>query len=182
MTKHRTPQTAIRHEQKNSKPSFTKPIIISIIIIAIFAIAGSAIIIVDSFQRTKTSDNALLSYVGTTKMQELYMKLIGKESVVEFIASDYFDNDTNYAIDVKDDKTGKITYKDSSEYISFIITNDEEDTPDTATDFVLHEEIDGVDTYIVQSSENTYQFFNGGATEEFDNLDDAILNHQLLRE
>jgi len=173
---------------KSNQLNLFKPIAISVIFIAILAITGIVILALNPKGQTSTAEQseedkhaALVKYIGTTEMQELYKKLLGKEVVISFIPSDYLDNNDKYVIETTVDKTGTITNSDTTEYISFSITNDEIDTPDTAVDFVLHEKIEGVDTYVMQTGENTYQFFNGSVTTEYDKLEDAILDHQLLR-
>ena len=178
----------IQQEPRSTKANFVKPIVISVVIIILLCIAGLVILALNPRQE-RTSEQieederaALAAYIGTTEMQELYKKLLGKEVVIAFMQSDYFKDDDKFHIGATTNESGAITREGSSEYITFHITNDEIDTPDTAVDFVLHDEVDGQDTYIMQSGENTYQFFNGSVTTEYDKLEYAFLDHQLLRE
>ena len=172
----------------NNRTNFVKPIAISVAIIVMLAVAGLVVLALNPNATANIEENeederaALAAYIGTTEMQDLFKNLLGKEVVISFLPSDYFkDNDKFYISADTERKTGTIRYESSTEYITFHITNDEVDTPDTAVDFVLHEEIDGIDTYVMQTGLDTYQFFNGSVKTEYNKLEYALLDHQLLR-
>ena len=77
---------------------------------------------------------------------------------------------------------GIISDKDNEkEYITFEVTREEEDAPDTAYNFVYHETIDDREYMIKKSGENTYQHFNSIITNEFEKKSDAIEDHLIYK-
>ena len=164
--------------QKSS--SIKKPIIITVIIVVVMLIIGATVIMLAPKADQSKKGDETAQEANYTDMQKLFLELIGKEVVIEFMAEDYFKNDQFATVD-NEDGTGKVILPGTSEYIQYNIVNEEEDSPDTAIDFVYHETVNDRDTFIMQSGENTYQYFNGSVTEEYDNLKDAINYHLLFR-
>ena len=77
---------------------------------------------------------------------------------------------------------GIIVDKDNiGEYITFEVMREEEDSPDTAYNFIYHEIIDSREYLIKKSGENTYQHFNSVITNEFEKKSDAIEDHLIYK-
>lgn len=161
-----------------------KPIIITLVVIVVMVVA--AILVVVLTPKTNPSDKkdntpAYDKTASFTKMQKLFTQLCGKEIVVEFIAEQYFKKNGDYDVSTFANHTGQISLKGTDEYIVFDVINEEEDSPDMAVNFAYHQTINEKDTFVIQSGENTYQHYNGAITNEFDNIEDAILDHQLFQ-
>lgn len=161
-----------------------KPIIITLAIIVVMAVVA----IVAVLLATRTGSTSDVTNGGSTQdktadftsMQKLFAKLCGKEIIVDFLEEQYFKDLGEFEIENIANRTGHINGK-TDEYITYDIVNEENDSPDTAINFAYHQTIDDKDTFIIKSGENTYQHYNGAITNEFDNIEDAIMDHQLLQ-
>ena len=177
--------TVINYNAGPQKSSLKKPIIITCAIIVLMLIIGATIIMIKPSSSPATDQGESVDVTANfTKLQKLYLQLCGKEVVIDFLAEDYFKDDKELQIKTNitaTSRTGRILLSDSKEYIEFNIINEEDDSPDTAVDFVYHEIINDRDTFVMQSSDDTYQHFNGGVTNEFDKLEDAMRDHELFR-
>ena len=170
--------------QKQSISSSTKKaIIITTIIIAAMAIATILTVLLIT-NKTSTEgqgqtqqDNVFeKSY---SEAMKLYKELNDKEIPVDELENEA--KKLNINITVRQSKdTGTILLKDTNETINFQIIK-EDDSSNTAIDFVYHENISGKDTFVLQSGEKTFQHFNGTATNEFKSIEEALNDHLLIR-
>lgn len=165
------------------KNSFIKPIIISAIIIASMIIAAIVAVnivpkmLIDDAQNQGDTINHADYY---TTMQKIFTKVCGREIVISTLRDEL--KDISNEIDIEDyNSYGRIVLAETKEYIQFSSVNEESDSPDTAVDFVYHEPIQNVDMFILQSGEKAFQHFNGSLTNEFETLDEAIMDHQLFQ-
>lgn len=165
-------------------PRIKKPLIITLAIIVVMVIAAIFIVAftpkTDSTSNTTNNEPTIDKTADFTSMQKLFAKLCGKEAIVDFMEEQYFKDLGKFEITTLANRTGRID-GDSDEYITYDIVNEEDDSPDTAVNFAYHQTIDNQDTFIIKSGEKAYQHFNGAITNEFDNLEDAILDHQLFQ-
>ena len=115
-----------------------------------------------------------------TTMQKIFTKVCGREIVISTLRDEL--KDISNEIDIEDyNSYGRIVLAGTKEYIQYLSVNEESDSPDTAVDFVYHEPIQNTDTFILQSGEKTFQHFNGSLTNEFETLDEAVMDHQLFQ-
>lgn len=164
------------------KSRFKKPAIITLAIIIVMVLVAICVVLASPKNTPETGDD--ISYDKTadfTKIQKLFTKLCGNRVVLEFMEKDYFQKEDQFEIETFANRTGRITVPDTNEYISYDIVNEEEDSPDTAINFAYHEPFDDLDTYVIKSGELTYQHFDGHVTTDYDNIEDAIMAHQLLQ-
>ncbi len=170
------------------KTNLKTPIIVGVVALFAVIIIVALVLAISSNSANNTGGNNSNETIDIdvtddfTDAQKMYMTLNGKEITVEYIAKDYLKEfKNNYYINTKEDRTGTITFAGANEYIKFDIINEEDDSPDTAINFAYHETINGEDTFIIQSSENTFQHYNGQVTNEFDKIEDAIMDHRLFQ-
>ena len=159
-----------------------KAIIITAIIIFVLAVSSIAIVALNSSIKNKEQNQQSSKKIAITltDIQDLYTKLDDKEVVIEFMKEQYFKDNDNFRVSAYDDE-GNITLENTQEYITFDIIHEEVDSPDTAVNFVYHEQIGNYDTFIMKSGENSYLHYNGGVTNEFETIYDAIADHQYFR-
>ena len=171
-------------KQSNNKINILMPIIISIAIILVIIIA--CVIIVNV--HTKSIENEIQEAIKSgalekdyTALMKLSKELIGESVLLEEIDSKISGKEDQLELYVGEE-SGYIADKTSNEKITFAIIKEEDDAPERLQDFIYHETIQGNDTFLMKSSENTFQHFNGYITNEFDNIDEAIRDHLIVRE
>ena len=171
-------------KQSNNKINFLIPIIISVAIILVIVIA--CVIIVNV--HTKSIENEIQEAIKSGALEKDYTTLmkLSKELIGEDILLEDIDNKISGKEDQLElyvgEESGYIADKTTNEKITFTIIKEEDDAPERLQDFIYHETIQGNDTFLMKSSENTFQHFNGYITNEFDNIDEAIRDHLIVRE
>ena len=169
--------------QSQSKSTTKKAIIITVAIIAVMAIVAICLILfVPKAEGGQGGDqeqaNAFESDYSNT--MKFYKDINGQEILVEDIEGKAKKYDENVSVFVDDSNKGTIKLNAENEYISFTQIQEEDDSPETAIDFVYHETVNEEDSFVMQSGENTFQHFNGAITNEFDNIDEALNDHLLI--
>lgn len=170
--------------QNRSKSTTKKAIIITAVIIVIMAIA--AVLLVVLLPKTEGGQNpdgqgqANVFESDYSDTMKLYKALNGREILVEDLEAEAKKQNQSISVFVDDMQKGTIGTDAENEYITFTQVQEEEDSPETAIDFVYHETIGEEDSFVLQSGEDTYQHFNGAITNEFKTIDEALNDHLLI--
>ncbi len=177
--------------QNETQKSIKKPIIITaIIVVVMLIVAGVAAMLLprrDSADTSSGNDEqakTIEMYKGKyTEVMKIYGELCGKEldwdSLEEKVKSINF----NASLTKVDDFVGQINVGiiKKNEYIRFDIVKEEEDSPDMAINFVYYYYVDDEHvSFVMKSGESKYQNYNGAITNEFDTLDEALIDNMLM--
>lgn len=168
------------------KSSLKKPIIITVAIIVVMIIAAVIILAVvpkqtgDQGKAEQGQSEAEIRKKDYTTTMKLFADIIGKEIVVDDLQEQAKKVDENFLISDNEKPTGRLYLPEANDYIEFTIFNEEDDSPDTAIDFIYNYPANEEIGYVMQSGEKTYQNFNGAITNEFDNVDDALADSLLF--
>lgn len=176
----------MQYEPKNN---IKKPLIITgVIVIVILIITGIGLVFMLRNENVaKKSDDEqektakMYSELFTDEML-MYKELCGQELDWDSLVSKVKKINSNSIVRKIMDDVGQINIgtNKKDEYIRFDIVREEEDSPDTAINFVYYYRIDEENiSFVMKNGEKTYQNFNGAVTNEFTILDEALADNLL---
>ncbi len=168
----------------NHKINLIAPIIVSAVAIAVIIVICIILVNINSNNIEDEIREAINSGVlekDYSPLMKLSKELIGQKVFLDD-AEEKFSNEEDLYDFYVTENNGYIADKSSSERITFDIIIEEADAPPTLIDFVYHETIGDNDSFVMKSSENTFQHFNGYVTNEFNNIDEALRDHLIVRE